>query len=132
MKKQSKRNRILWGAGTIISLFICYILSRHDVLGQWHNMKDWPIILLAFGFIVVLSAAVLYYRKVMICTSAGYMAGFILAMVFNTDYAGPGDKIDTMSYNNGWIIWTISFLAVIFIGTIWELISRYKKRKRTS
>jgi len=112
-------NRIVWTVGAMVALLVCYVLSRHDVLGQWHNMYDWPLILLVFGLIVLAIAAFIFSKKVMLSIPAGYLIGFILATIFNADGFDQGGG----ATNNGWIIWTISYMAIIVSGAIWALTS---------
>lgn len=128
MKSKSVINKMIWGLGAAAALCICYILSRHDMLGQWHGMYEWPMDLLFFGLLVIVVAAVFYRRKVMICTVVGYLAGFALATAFNTDGLDAGGG----RTNNGWIIWAGSYLVIIFAGIVWELISKYTRNKTRS
>jgi len=63
----------------------------------------------------------------MICTVGAYIIGFMLGILFNIDSLDQGGG----RLNNAWIIWTISFVVIIFIGVIWEMVSSLmKKRKR--
>ena len=55
----------------------------------------------------------------------GYMGGFILAMIFNTDRIDQrGGKL-----NNGWIIWGAIFSLSILIGIVLSLMSKKKVDK---
>jgi len=112
--------RIPWGGGASAALCLFYVLSRHDVLGGWHGMKSWPLYIFVFGLIAIVIAALTLSRKVMICVPVGYMIGFLSAWLFNTDGVDPGGGL----LNDGWIIWTVSFLAIILVGIVWELIKK--------
>jgi len=118
--KESIMKRLTWGAGASAVLSLFYVLSRPDVLGGWHNMNDWPLYLYALGLIAIVIAALTYSRRVMICVPIGYMIGFLAAWLFNTDSFDPGGGL----LNNGWIIWTISLLALLLTGIVWEIIMR--------
>jgi len=83
-------------------------------------MSDWPLYLCVFGLISIRIAALSFSRKVMACVTAGYMIGFFSAWLFNTDSVDPGGGL----LNNGWIIWTISFLALVLAGVAWEIICK--------
>jgi transcriptional regulator with XRE-family HTH domain len=121
MKTGTLKNKVLWIFGTSGVLFICYVLSRHDVLGNlWHNMSEWPFDLFIFGLIVIVLAGLGNGRKIMISVPVGYITGFILAAMFNSYSYHPyeGRK------SNGWMIWMFSYLAVIAVGIIWQIISK--------
>jgi hypothetical protein len=83
-------------------------------------MKSWPLYIFVFGLIAIVIAALTLSRKVMICVPVGYMIGFLSAWLFNTDGVDPGGGL----LNDGWIIWTVSFLAIILVGIVWELIKK--------
>ena len=110
---------VVHGESVVVALCLFYVLSRHDVLGRWHGMSDWPLYLCVFGLISIRIAALSFSRKVMACVPAGYMIGFFSAWLFNTDSVDPGGGL----LNNGWIIWTISFLALVLAGIVWEIIT---------
>ena len=118
------KRRIIEVIGSFSVLLICYFLSRHDVLGQWHYMKQWPVALCVLGAVVIILACIANYRKTVFFAPIGYGLGFVLAMVFNTDGLDPGGG----TTNNGWIIWTVSFLVIVAIGAIWESVSEFIQR----
>jgi hypothetical protein len=123
--KSKIQKRQIWAFGAVGLLSIFHIISRHDVLGKWHNMSDWPAILFAFGLVVIIIATFTFSRKAMICTPIGYMIGFILARIFNSDTYNEYDA----RYNNGWIIWMVAYLAIIAASIIWEIVSNRTKNK---
>jgi len=119
-------DRIFWTIGAASSLLVCYFLFRHifyELLGN----KEWPFVLFVFGLAVIFIAAFTGSKKVMICTVTGYMASFIIGIVFNSDYYMYESR-----YNNAWQIWTVSFLVIIVAGIIWEVVSNLIKSKRSS
>jgi hypothetical protein len=120
------KSRAVWAAGSMASLGIFYLASRYDVLGRWHSMLQWPIFLSVIGAIVIAVAAITFSKKVLVCTPAGYIIGFILAWLFNTD---SYNEYDTLA-NNGWMIWMWSFLIIIFVGIIWTIISKCSNKRR--
>jgi hypothetical protein len=88
-------------------------------------MYDWPLYLFVFGLIAIVVAALIFSRKAMICVPVGYMAGFLLAWLLNTDGVDPGGG----QINNAWIIWTVSFIVVVFAGVVWGFAYRIRKKK---
>jgi len=132
MKKATVRDKILWAVGAIVALSICYVLSRHDVLGQWHYMKQWPLILFIFGVGVIFFASFGFFRKVMICTPVGYILGFVAAMLFNNDYPLYNQGVVVELRNNAWQIWAVSFIVIIAASVVWEIVDKLVKRKRSN
>jgi len=59
-------------------------------------------------------------RKMMFCTVTGYMGGLIVAIIFTTDGLDPGGG----ATNNWPQIWLLSFLAIICVGIVWEILHR--------
>jgi len=90
-------------------------------------MKQYPVFLLAVGLIALIVAAIFDGRKIMIFTIIGYMGGFVLGMLFNTD----GVDQSGARTNNAWWIWTVSFAVIILAGVIWEIVSKRRKRNNT-
>jgi len=125
MKSGTIKNRVTWVVGAVVGLSICFLLCRYAFFGL-HGMTQWPFALFAYGLIAIIIAAIFDGRKIMICTVGAYIIGFMLGMLFNIDSLDQGGG----RLNNAWIIWTISFVVIIFAGVIWELVSsRMKKRK---
>jgi len=120
------KTRILWALGAALALGIGYLLCGHVFLGL-HGMGQWPIILFAFGLIVIAIAAVFDARKVMLCTVGGYVIGFALGMLFHWDSYHP-ERGPGVYTNNNWSIWTISFLCFILLGIVWEMVDRRRLR----
>jgi len=127
MKSGTIKNRVIWVVGAVVGLSICFLLCRYAFF--WlHGMKQWPFALFVCGLITIIIGAIFGGRKIMICTVIAYIFGFMLGMLFNMDILDQGDG----RLNNAWIIWTISFAIIIFIGVIWELVSRRMKKKKAS
>jgi hypothetical protein len=120
----SARNRIIWAVGTAIALCLCFLLVRF-IFWELHGSFQYPLILLIAGLIAAIIAAIFDWRKIMISTVGGYIGGFALAMLFNTDGVDPGGA----RTNNWWIIWTVSFVILFLAGVIWEVIGRCRKKQ---
>jgi hypothetical protein len=78
-----------------------------------------------FGLIAILVAAITYSRKVMACVPVGYITGFTAGMLFNTDFYNEENGV---IYSNSWVIWTVTYLIIVVIGILLELVILYKKR----
>lgn len=65
-------------------------------------------------------ASIVGKRILSVATVVGYMGGFILAMIFNTDGIDQGGA----RTNNGWIIWGCAFILSVIGGLFIEKESR--------
>ena len=83
-----------------------------------HGMKQWPNILAIIGLIVIVIASIADQRIIGVSTVAGYLGGFILTMIFNTNSLDQGGG----TLNNAWIIWTALFIISLLIGLILNFI----------
>lgn len=117
--------RIAWAFGTAITLCICFLLCRFVFL-DLHGSYQYPAFLFFVGFAAVIIAAFFDGRKIMICTVVGYIGGFALGVIFGVDGVDQGGG----ATNNWWWIWTVSFIALIFVGILWEIINRYMQKKK--
>lgn len=109
-----------------MALGIGFILCRYAFFNL-HGMKQWPFALFIFGLIVIIIAAVLNARKAMYSTAGGYIIGFVLGMSCNWDTFHPERGPNGDYTNNGWLIWLLSFLLLIAVGVIWEIVGKQKK-----
>ena len=125
--KGEKSNRIIWMAGAFVALFVSFLLCRYVLLGL-HGMKQWPVIMFLFGLIFIVIAAIFDGRKVMICTVAGYIGGFVLGMLFNNYGVDQGGG----RTSNAWKIWTVSFIVIMIAGILWQLLDKHIKKKKTT
>lgn len=106
----------LIGILSLIGLTGSYWVLRNP-LYSLQGMKEWPLILLIAGILVISVSGILFARKFLpIFTAAGYAAGFALGHWFQSDYGH--------SQNSLWIIWTCSFLASVLIGIGIELFAK--------
>jgi transcriptional regulator with XRE-family HTH domain len=113
-------NRFFWGAGATGALLVCFLLCGY-IFRVLHNNTDWPNLMLLLGLIVIFIAAFTSAKKVMVCTVAGYVVSFIAGLVFNYEYDVIVDGVVQSQNYTAWIIWTISFIALITAGIIWEI-----------
>lgn len=121
MKSMDIKNKILWGISMIGLLGISYWLSRFSFF-EMHGMKQWPNLLAILSITIIVIATIFGNRIIPVVTVVGYMSGFILAMIFNTDGVDQGGG----RTNNDWIIWATVFIFSILIGIILGFI--YKQR----
>ena len=115
------KNKILWGISTIGLLGISYLLCRFSFF-QMHGMKQLPNLLAILSIVIIVIATIFGNRITPLATVIGYMGGFILAMIFNTDGVDPGGG----STNNAWIILGVVFILSILIGIILSFISKLR------
>ncbi|MBR2801566.1 MAG: hypothetical protein IKE21_03075 [Erysipelotrichaceae bacterium] len=102
-------------------LVLSWLLIRYPLFSL-HGMKDWPLVLLAFGTVVIVTASFLKCRYVPLFTALGYLAGFLAGYVGQSDSYDPGGG----RLNNLWWIWTLVFLTVIVIGIVVEILQKRK------
>lgn len=118
------KNKSLWGISMIGLLGISYWLCRYTFF-EMHGMKQWPNLLAILSFAILVIASIFGNQRISVATLIGYMGGFILAMIFNTDSIDPGGG----RTNNAWIIWGTIFGFSILIGFILDFISKQKHKK---
>jgi len=109
------KNKVLWGIITIELFIVSYWLSRFFFF-EMHGMKQWPNLLAIVGLIIVVVSNILERRILSVATIAGYMGGFALAMIFNTDGIDSGGG----ATNNAWIIWGCAFVLSVIVGLFIE------------
>ena len=117
------------GIFSLCCLFIFYFVCRYLLFG-WHGMKSFPGYLLVVGIIAVgISGIIMCGRFVPIFTAAGYIVGFFIGYIFQEDSFDPGGG----RLNNMWEIWTVTFLAAIFVGVLAETFCEiYQKKHKTT
>ncbi|GHU66402.1 hypothetical protein AGMMS49983_15970 [Clostridia bacterium] len=118
------KNRAFWAIAALIALYSSFLLCRY-IFFALHGMKEYPFDLFLFGLVIIIIAVIFNWKKSMIFTVTGYLGGFAVGILFNTDGIGQGGG----QTNNAWIIWTISFVVIVFIGIIIELASGRLKKK---
>ena len=132
-EKSAILSKLYWGAGAGCALFLSFLLCRH-VFFLLHSNRQWAFVMFLLGLAVIFIATLFNAKKVLVCTTVGYVFSFILGIVFNWEY--DDIVIDGVVHSRNytaWQIWTIAFIAIIFIGIIWEVASRrYLKKKSLS
>ena len=123
MSKPTILNKIFWTAGTAGALFVCFLLCRH-IFYELHGNKDWAFAMFIVGLTAIFISAFFGAKKVMVCTVAGYVISFIAGIVFNYEYDFIMDGVLQDRRYTAWLIWTISFLVLIFAGILWEFIGK--------
>ena len=120
MKTANRKNKILLGASLIGLLAISYWIFRY-ALFDIHGMKQWPKFLAIVSLIIIIIGLINNRSTISMMTIVGYIGGFILGMLFNTDGIDQGGG----RINNGWIIWGIAFIVSILASIILEFIGKY-------
>ena len=114
------------GIASLLVLIGSYLMFRYPLLG-WHGMKEWPFDLLIPGVIAALIAGIILGKRIVpVFTAAGYILGFFGGLLFQSDYYDIGGG----RLNNMWIIWTLTYLAVIAAGIIAEIINGIMSKKK--
>lgn len=125
--KSNGMKRVYWTIGQVVAFAIAYLLCRFAFY-EFHQMKQWPNLLAIVGFALLVVGVIFNYKRLSIFTTLAYVVGFVLAMLFNKDGLDPGGG----RTNNAWLIWGITFVLIILIGVIWEIInSRQLKNKQS-
>ena len=100
-------------------LLVGFILCRY-VFFDVHGMKEFPVVLLILGLVVMVISALTVKRLILYWVSTGYIIGFVLALIFQET------RIDAngVNANNLWVIWVAVYLAFIVIGFVCECLFR--------
>ena len=124
MKPINEKNKTMWGISMMGLLGVAYWLFRFSFF-EMHGMKQWTNLLAMLSIAIIVIATILGNRKIPVATVAGYMSGFTLAMIFNTDGIDPGGG----RINNAWIIWGAVWFFSILMGLIWSFIFKQRQAK---
>lgn len=115
------------GIVSLLALICSYLLVRYPLF-DLHRMKDWSLTLLIPGVIAVVISGVVFGKKFLpIFTAAGYISGFFGGYLLQSTYYDPNSGTYP---NNMWVIWTVSYLAVIAAGIIVEIICGIVNKKQ--
>lgn len=115
------KNKVVWGISMLGILGVSYWLCRFSFF-EMHGMKQWPTLLAMLGIVIIVIAIIIGSRIISVATLVGYMGGFVLAMIFNTDGVDPGGG----RTNNAWIIWGAVFIFSTLIGIILGFVSKHR------
>ena len=96
-------------------LLFGFVLGRY-VFFDVHGMKEFPVVLLVLGLVVMVASVVTTKTILPYFISAGYIIGFVSGFIFQAT------KIDSngVSVNNLWVIWAVVYVAFIVLGFICE------------
>lgn len=119
--KSALSKKVILIIGLLLCLGVSYLLCRF-VFFDIHGMKDWPDLLACVSLVVLLAAIALKLRWTSAAAVFGYIFGFVLGVVFNTDGLDPGGG----RINNFWIIWTLGMLFCIVAGLVADIAIKLK------
>ena len=96
-------------------LLVGFILGRY-VFFDVHGMKEFPAVLLIFGFVIMVISGLSTKKIFPYFISVGYIIGFVFGLIFQVT------KMDAngVSVNNLWVIWAVVYVAFIVLGVICE------------
>ena len=77
------------------------------------------------GLITIVIASINGRRLLSVAAIVGYLGGFILGTIFNTDGVNHGGG----GTNNAWKIWGTVFICSILISIILDFISKQRHKK---
>lgn len=115
---------ILWVLGTLAIMLLSYWFCRFFMF-DFHGMKQYPMILFIVSLSILIISLFLKKHLLSIITILGYVGGFLIAFIFNSNGIDAGGG----RTNNLWIIWTVTMLICIIIGIAIEVIIHQKKLK---
>lgn len=122
MLSKSLKSKLLWGVSSLGYLALAYRLVVYNFF-HMHGMIDWPKNLAIIGGIIIIILSIFGRRISSLFTVGGYILGFAVAMIFNSDGLDPGGG----NTNNGWIIWTVTFIIIVVAGFIIDYIMHRKE-----
>ena len=104
-------------------LGIGFLLCRY-ALFNFHGMKSFPEFLFKCGLLIIGISALLKARKVMFCTAVGYNIGYVLGLLFNTEWK----DVHVTTLTSMWM-WFVSVMILFaFAGVVWEIIAAIIRR----
>jgi len=119
------KSRIIWLVGSLVALCVCWVICRALSWSIFINTQ-WSTVLFIFGLVILIIAAIIDGRKIMLCIVIGYVISFITGILFNSDSPDP---TGAMVYNNWWQIWTYVYLIFIGVGVVLEIITKIVSKK---
>lgn len=125
MKRYFSVKFVMASLGLLLCFGISYYLCRYTFF-DIHGMNQWPNCLALFGLIVLLISIFFKLWWLSITTTFGYIIGFALGVVFNTDGVDYGGA----RTNNLWKIWTVTYLLCIVIGIIVHVVMKINNKVR--
>ena len=119
MDSTYRKSRIIWVIGTVIALFLSFLLCQY-VFYEFHGNNQWPVFMLLIGLVIIGIAAIFDGRTIMVCVIAGYLGGFLLGILQGVDSVDHSGSV----MNDWWLKWTIAFFVIASIGVFWDLIDK--------
>ena len=100
-------------------LLVGFILCRY-VFFDVHGMKEFPVVLLALGLVVMVISTLTTKKILPYFISAGYIIGFVFGFIFQETQMDANG----VSVNNLWVIWVVVYLVFMVIGFVSECLFR--------
>ncbi len=118
MLKLNKQKRLVLFIGLIMS----FIIVRYVLFGQ-HGMKQWPVVMLIVGMVLVLLSFLLKLDTTYWLMNVGYIVCYFIGFVFQSESYDLGGGL----LNDFWKIWLISYISFFVVGIFVDIID--KKRR---
>lgn len=106
----------------LMVLILSFGLIRFVLFTQ-HGMKDWPVVMLVVGSVLLLISFLLKLDITYCLMSVGYVFSYLMGFVFQSDSYDLGGGL----LNDLWKIWLISYLSFFVVGIFVDIIA--KKRR---
>ncbi len=123
--KKGLLKKVVKVIGLPLCLGVSFVLCRFVFL-YIHHMKQWSELLAIISLIILVAAMVLDLKWMSVTTAFGYIVGFIIGAVFNTNGVDPGGG----GTNNFWSLWALTIMICIFAGFVIDVAIRVKRAKR--
>jgi hypothetical protein len=120
--------RLLWFAAAAGVLFVSFLVSSH-IINEIFGNRQWTGMMFVFALGVVFLASFPAAKRLIICTAAGYFVSMLAGIIFNFEYDVIVNNVVQSHSPTWWIIWTLTYLAIIAAGVVWELIIHIRKKK---
>ena len=127
--KAALLNRVYWAAVTSGVLAVGFLICRYIVYERHGNLQ-WSVVMLIFGLAAIIIAAFFGAKKVMVSSVCGYIIGCIIGLLFNYEIDITIDGVLAQQKSTWWSIWTFTYIAIILISVILEIIIRRRNRRR--
>lgn len=123
-----KSKKVYCGIVSLCLLISNYLLTRY-VFFDIHQMIQIPLAILVFDISVVIISFYFNARKTMVITSISYIFGFVIGILFESDYVlhVNDEGLETLG-NTLWIWWLCVNLSVVLVGVVWEIIDALVKK----
>ena len=123
-KMNQLKSRLICGIVALAAQIVIFFGLR-SVVWERHMNSTWNFIMFVLACVVLVTATLSSKKILMAFAVMGYPVGFIIGTTFNRDSFDPGGGL----LNNWWIVWTVSYLLIVLIGIIVEIVVKNKQRK---